>query len=115
MIVLVYSAHLRVLLPFFGRDNDLYSWLFLFLGLVPLAAIMVLVRRNMDTITDLMFKTPHPMLTPAAQQCPRCRSPIEADASFYAECGMGKLAQSSVATAKLCRQCGVENITTAKF
>jgi ribosomal protein L40E len=112
------------------QPPDIYGWTFLILIAIPVVGIVVLVSRNLDAFTDVVFHAAlsspstarSPAVTgsaagaPATLQCGNCGQPTTADAKFCPNCGTASRAATSIASdRKFCPSCGADNPATAKF
>ena len=115
VVVWAYGAYQPLVLPLMGRSSGIYGWIFLVLGLVPVAGIMMVLYRNIDAITGLVFSSAQ---TTFAQRCPRCRKPTESNADFCGECGLQlKTAVQPPMSreTRICPHCAQKNGPEAKF
>lgn len=121
VIALAYGSYQGILYPFLLPDHtDVYGWIFLAAGLIPLIAIVVLFSRNMDTITAAVMHAGSAVrATPrmsadtvmSSASCPSCGRSVTPGAKFCPHCaspltGAGK---------NFCASCGAENASTAKY
>ena len=115
VVAWAYGAYEPIALPLMGRSGDIYGWIFLVLGLAPVAGIMMVLYRNIDAITGLAFSSAQ---TTFAQRCPKCRKPIESNADFCGECGLQlKTAVQPPMSreSRICPHCAQKNGPEAKF
>lgn len=111
VVALAYNSYGGLIRPLLGESESLYGWLFLVLGIAPVAAIVVLVLRNIDTITELVFRSTH-LSSATIAFCANCGCTIEPGTKFCPQCGLP--ADASPKQGK-CPSCGAENTGTAKF
>lgn len=121
VVALAYGSYQGILYPFLLPDHtDLYGWIFLAAGLIPLIAIVVLFSRNMDGITAaVMHAGSGVRATPGmntgtalgSASCQSCGRPVTPGAKFCPHCA----APLTRAGKRFCGSCGVENSPTAKF
>lgn len=111
-------AFQRVAVALFRQPPDLYGWIFLVLIAIPVVGIVVLVWRNMDTITALVMQSGSALATTpsvgAAVQCGSCGQPTAVGVKFCPNCGAA-LAVPTVSARSVCPSCGAENPGSAKF
>ena len=114
VVAWAYGAYEPIALPLMGRSSGIYGWIFLVLGLAPVAGIVMVSYRNIDAITGLVFSSAQ---TTLAQRCPRCRKPIESNADFCGECGfqLRTAVQPVSRQNQKCPHCAQENSPEAKF
>jgi hypothetical protein len=116
VVALAYNSYQGIAYPLLGLDyGQLYGWIFLFLALAPLVAIAVLVSKNMDAISGLVFHSGQ--VASGTLRCAACGAQLESGAKFCPACGAaspGPLAPAPAAKT-WCPSCGVENKAGAKF
>ena len=117
VVALAYSSYSNVVLPIIGNDS-VYDWTFLVLGVLPLAGLAVLVYRNLDTITDIVFHSSGRAMdavvtsrSSALVACSNCGQPLAPGARFCTDCGT---AVKAIVTKPIpdvfCSICGSKNI-----
>lgn len=113
------------------QNGRLYDLIFLILIAAPIVGIVVIVFRNMDAITNLVFRAgqaavaapgtsgvPPPFA--AGPRCAGCGAPMNPGAAFCPHCG-APAAQAqppppgASAAARHCPACGAENVASARF
>ncbi len=117
VVVFAYRSYAGTLLPILG-DQSVYDWLFLLLGLAPLAALVFIVYRNLDALTDMAFHSGRQAMRVVGQAahaeapgCPKCGAAVPADAKFCPHCGEPA---SAAATPEIfCAACGARNKAVA--
>jgi len=57
VVALAYHSYLGVIPPLLGRHAPLYGWFFLTLGLLPVIGLIAVGSRNLDAITEMVFKS----------------------------------------------------------
>jgi ribosomal protein L40E len=111
-------AFQRVAVALFRQPPDLYGWIFLVLIAIPVVGIVVLVWRNMDTITSLVMQSGSALAgapsVGAAVQCGSCGQPTAVGVKFCPNCGAAS-AVPTVSARSVCPSCGAENPGSAKF
>lgn len=112
-------AFQRVAVALLRQPPDLYGWIFLVLIAIPVVGIVVIVSRNMDTITALVMQSGSVLAAPppaTTAQCSACGQPIATGTKFCPNCGAASgPAQSSAAARGVCPSCGAKNPGSAKF
>ncbi len=121
VVAIAYRSYMGVIPPLLGSLANLYGWLFLVLGLLPLIGLIVVASRNLDAITEVVFATSKRAVAsqaaPAAASsatCSKCGSIIAAGVKFCASCGT-PVADVSATAQKFCPECGAKNEGSAKF
>ena len=114
------AAWQQVAVALLRQPPDLYGWIFLALIAIPVVGIVVIVSRNMDTITALVMQSGSAFAaTPAVNPGPRCSSCgqlVPVDIKFCPNCGTASsLAVPAVSARRECPSCGAENPGPAKF
>jgi len=108
------------------QPPDIYGWIFVLLVALPVIGIVVLISRNLDAYTELVFhaaSSSGPAVLSAAvsgakagDQCGNCSQAIPARAKFCPNCGAASSALTSISSArKACASCGTDNPATARF
>jgi hypothetical protein len=108
------------------QPPDIYGWTFLLLVALPVIGIVVLISRNLDAYTELVFhaaSSSGPTVLSASvggakagDQCSNCGQGIPARAKFCPDCGAAASALTSISSArKVCASCGADNPATARF
>jgi ribosomal protein L40E len=108
------------------QPPDIYGWTFILLVALPVIGLVVLISRNLDAYTELVFlaaSSSGPPVLPASvggaralDQCSNCGHPIPARAKFCPNCGAAASALASISSArKVCASCGADNPTAARF
>jgi hypothetical protein len=121
VVAWAYSSYSDLSLPLLRENQQFYGWVFLVLVIAPVFGILVLTARNMDTITELLFKTARgtaaPPVTPGTSRCPQCGHAVAEGKKFCPQCGsaVNRAPEPPPATSKKCPSCGAENSLTAKF
>ena len=124
VVLLAYNSYKGILYPFLLPDYvDLYGWVFLVLGLVPLVGIAVLVAQNMDAVTAAVMRVGTGRETGAAPittgtlagtgsvTCTKCGHAVSANAKFCPNCATPVSSNNK----RFCGSCGSENAFTTKF
>jgi ribosomal protein L40E len=111
-------AFQRVAVALLRQPPDLYGWTFLVLIAVPVVGIVVLVWRNMDTITSLVMQSGSALAgapsVGAAIQCGSCGQPIAVGVKFCPNCGAASVVPT-VSAKSVCPSCGAQNPGSARF
>jgi Double zinc ribbon len=117
VVAIAYRAYQGVIPPLLGDDANLYNWLALVLGLLPLGGLIFIGYRNLDLITDAAFNSTRRAVAASAavsartnpNVCSGCGKPLSADAKFCGSCGT-VAATVAVATPPIyCSTCGAKN------
>lgn len=109
------GSYYNVLLPLIGLGYaNLYEWLFLLLGILPLIGIIVIGSRNLDTMTEILFSSSKKALESSTVLCPDCGSQVEKGIRFCPHCGYD-MSSINMQFVKKCPSCGTENKSDAKF
>lgn len=122
VVALAYHSYRSVVPPLLGSHADLYGWLFLVLGLMPLIGLIVVASRNLDAITEVVFSSasrtvtqaPAPQVKESSAVCAKCGGAVAAGVKFCSACGAPVPAASAPAQ-KFCPECGLQNEGGAKF
>jgi ribosomal protein L40E len=118
-VAIGYSSYQGIFYPLLFPDNvDIYSWVFLVLGLAPLVGIAVLVARNMDSLTAAVMRSgERPVAELRTVSCESCGRPVTVGTKFCPNCGvpMSVSTAKDVAEKQFCPSCGAENPATGKF
>lgn len=114
VVILAYNSYGDLIHNILGSDSDIYGWLALIFALAPIAGIIVLAARNLDTVTHLMSGRAKPSAITA--KCPKCGSDVHEGAKFCSECGSGPAPSGTTPVqAKPCPSCGASTPDSAKF
>lgn len=113
-------AYQRIAVLVLRQPPDLYGWIFLALVAIPGVGIVVLVSRNMDTITNLVMQSGSALTSvppPGGEaHCAGCGEPLSPGSKFCANCGAAFSASSPEHTSRrTCPSCGTDNLGSAKF
>jgi Double zinc ribbon len=112
-------AFQRVAVAVLRQPPDLYGWIFLALIAIPVVGIVVVVSRNMDTITALVMQSGSAFgaspSTGIPAQCSGCGQPMAAGVKFCPNCGAAAVPAATVPAKSVCLSCGAENPGSAKF
>ena len=120
VVALAYSSYSSVVLPLLG-DETLYDWLFLILGVLPLIGLAVLVYRNLDVITDIVFHSGRHAINAVSSgrasvplKCANCGATLPSGAKFCAGCGAAAPPEAAPPNPDFfCSACGTRNASTA--
>jgi hypothetical protein len=115
-VTLAYNSYQGLVYPLLDPgDEPMYGWAFLVLGLAPLIGVVVLVARNMDTISALAFRSAQ--AATGTLRCAGCGQSLESGAKFCPFCGAATPAPvvANVAARRFCPACGAENTAVARF
>jgi hypothetical protein len=115
-----YSTYSDVVLPILG-DQSLYDWIFLALGVLPLAFLIFLVYRNLDTITDIIFHSSRSAIRAApvsrsssSPSCSNCGSTLTPGERFCTQCGTANPAATMTVVRDIyCSECGAKSVGSA--
>jgi membrane protease subunit (stomatin/prohibitin family) len=111
-----------VIPPLLQSQANLYGWIFLILGLLPLIGLIVVASRNLDALTEVIFSSTSRVAVGSVSQtdaaassatCPKCSATIPAGAKFCGSCGAP--VPIPVSTEVFCPGCGTKNEGGAKF
>lgn len=110
----------RVAVAVLRQPPDLYGWIFLALIAIPVVGIVVVVSRNLDTITALVMQSGSALAASTSvsnsAQCSNCGQPMSAGVKFCPNCGTAAGAPTATVSARsVCPSCGAENLGSAKF
>lgn len=116
VVALAYSSYSTFILPIIG-DQSIYDWSFLVLGVLPVAGLVLLVYRNLDVITDVVYHSSRHAVSAvttghksASVACANCGSVVVPGARFCASCGKVVSAAPAVAVPDVfCSVCGTKN------
>lgn len=107
----------------FRESPDVYGWAFLALCAIPIVGLVTLGYRNLDRITEALFKKAK-QPSGAFQQnvrpeipllrCKDCGHPMSLDVKFCPECGAQRVPMA-VTNEQRCPACGAQNSSMAKF
>ena len=97
VLVLAYSSYESVLTVVVG-SGDTYNLIFVFAGVLATAALLFVAYRNLDGITDLVFRTGASVLRRARRvatangtipdrRCGGCGCTLGSEAKFCGQCG----------------------------
>ncbi len=119
VVPLAYHSYQGIFYPLLWPDSlDIYGWSFLALGLAPLVGIVILVSRNMDTITAaVMHSGGRAIADSGSSLCGSCGQTVAIGTKFCPNCGapMNVATPREVADKKFCPSCGAENPSSGKF
>jgi hypothetical protein len=121
VVAFAYKSYMGVIPPLLQSQANLYGWIFLILGLLPLIGLIVVASRNLDALTEVVFSSTSRATAGGSQQaamettmtCPKCSAAIAAGAKFCGSCGAP--APVSVPAGVFCPGCGTKNESKAKF
>lgn len=121
VVALAYKSYMGVIPPLLGSQANLYGWILLILGLLPLIGLIVVASRNLDALTEVIFSSTARAAAGGSQQaaieftitCPKCSVAIPAGAKFCGSCGAP--APVPVSAEVFCAGCGTKNESGAKF
>jgi hypothetical protein len=122
IVALAYKSYMGVIPPLLQSQANLYGWVFLILGLLPLIGLIVVASRNLDALTEVIFNStsrvavggvPQTVATESLATCPKCSATIAVGAKFCGSCGAP--APVSVSAGVFCPECGTKNESGAKF
>ena len=120
------AAYQRLAVIVLRQPPDIYGWVFLILIAVPVVGIVVLVSRNLDAFTEVVFHAASPFRSrsvvagsaagsPSTVQCSNCGQPMTAG-KFCPNCGTASSSPTSIESArKVCPSCGADNSAAARF
>jgi hypothetical protein len=66
VVALAYNSYMGVIPPLMGSQSNLYAWIFLVLGLLPLIGLIVVASRNLDAITEVVFSSTSRAVAPSS-------------------------------------------------
>lgn len=116
VVSLAYGVYQGIFYPLLGPQNvNLYGWIFLGIGVIPLIGIVLNVSQNMDAITGAVFRSAQAMA--GALKCSGCGRPLAPRAKFCPYCGtVAEVSAPMPATQrKYCASCGTENPPESRF
>lgn len=108
------------------RPPDIYGWTFLILAAIPMVGIVVLISRNLDGFTDMIFHAASSTsrLTvvrstssaQTARQCGNCGEQMAAEVKFCSNCGTTACAPIPIVSSqRTCSSCGADNSANARY
>jgi hypothetical protein len=122
VVAFAYRSYMGVIPPLLQSQANLYGWIFLILGLLPLIGLIVVASRNLDALTEVIFSSTSRVAVGSVSQtdaaassatCPKCSATIPAGAKFCGSCGAP--VPIPVSTEVFCPGCGTKNEGGAKF
>jgi ribosomal protein L40E len=124
VVGLAYRSYMSVIAPLVGRE--LYGWVFVAVGLLPLAGLIVVAARNLDAITEVAFRSTSQAVAGAvggatpvqpagvSPVCSKCGNVLADGVKFCTTCGAA-VVTASIPVEPVCPKCGATNKAGAKF